>query len=59
MTANDDDSFTLAYTSATWGQFTFNSITATATADGYTFSGEGTCQMGMSTTKFSSTPLRG
>ena len=48
MAANDDDSFTLAYTSATWGQFTFNSITATATADGYTFSGEGTCQMGMS-----------
>lgn len=47
LTANDDDTFTLAYTSATWGQFSFSGITATAATDGYTFSGEGTCEMGM------------
>lgn len=47
LTANTDDSFTLSYTSDTWGQFTFDQITATAATDGYTFSGEGTCEMGM------------
>lgn len=47
LSANNDGTFTLAYTSDTWGEFSFTSISATEANGTYTLSGEGTTQMGM------------
>ena len=47
LSANNDGTFTLAYTSDTWGEFSFTSVSATEANGTYTLSGEGTTQMGM------------
>lgn len=47
LSANSDGTFTLAYTSDDWGEFSFTSVSATQSDGVYTLSGEGTTQMGM------------
>lgn len=47
LTANADDTFTLAYTSDSWGEFSFESLSVTSVNGIYTLSGEGVTMMGM------------
>ena len=47
LTANADDTFTLAYTSDSWGEFSFESLSVTSANGIYTLSGEGVTMMGM------------
>lgn len=42
-----DDTFTLAYTSDSWGEFSFESLSVTSANGIYTLSGEGVTMMGM------------
>lgn len=48
VTDNGDGTFKVAFTSETWGEFTFNSVKATANGNNFDLSGEGTTAMGMS-----------
>ena len=47
LTANADDTFTLAYTSDSWGEFSFESLSVTSANGIYTLSGKGVTMMGM------------
>lgn len=47
LTANADDTFTLAYTSDSWGEFSFENLSVTSANGIYTLSGEGVTMMGM------------
>ncbi len=47
LTANVDDTFTLAYTSDSWGEFSFESLSVTSANGIYTLSGKGVTMMGM------------
>ncbi len=47
LTANADDTFTLSYTSDSWGKFLFENLNVTSSNDIYTLSGEGVTIMGM------------
>ncbi len=45
MTANNDGTLSVSYTSGTWGATTISDATVTASASGYTISGTGTAAM--------------
>ena len=47
LTANANDTFALAYTSDSWGEFSFESLSVTSANGIYTLSGEGVTMMGM------------
>lgn len=47
ITKNADNTFKLAYTSSTWGEFTIDGITATYANGVFTLAGNGTTKMGM------------
>lgn len=47
LSANDDDTFTLSYTSDDWGEFSFDDVSVSVSGNVYTLSGEGTTIMGM------------
>lgn len=47
LTANADDTFTLAYTSDSWGEFSFESLSVTSANGIYTLIGKGVTMMGM------------
>ncbi|MCM1163226.1 MAG: calycin-like domain-containing protein [Muribaculaceae bacterium] len=47
LTAEADGSYTAAFTSETWGEFTVSNITATREGNSFKLSGNGVCKMGM------------
>ena len=47
ITANGDGSYSVAYTSDSWGEFSVKTVKATYEAGVFTLSGEGTTKMGM------------
>ncbi|MCM1521027.1 MAG: calycin-like domain-containing protein [Muribaculaceae bacterium] len=47
VTADADGTFTVKYTSDTWGEFTVSGVTATLEGNNFNLSGNGTCTMGM------------